>query len=330
MKNLKLMIQAIAGLLLALLVIWGVGAVVLVSPTLYEYYPKIGIALRASDSYKQQRGEGWVHSSYGKMGFEKSELSKLDSSKPKCLILGDSYIEAVMIPGKNRMQNQIISEKYDVLGVGFSGVSAIEYAYLIKHFPKIMNNIAYYIVFIGDVSDIKNIDASLCDGMHKGGLPVRSSSRLDKISYSFRLYAFRALLRRWKRYKPDILGNHWRYNNKEIYHDRSSDIRSVCKALKTLTGSHPLLIVYAPNIPHIYKNQLVFSDSESDFARQLETACLENQIGFLNMQSIFCQNYKTNGRFVSGFFNTPPGEGHLNSLGHKLVAEAITHYLAGE
>ena len=126
------------------------------------------------------------------------------------------------------------------------------------------------------------------------------------------------------------MGNHWRYEKQTKNQKEISDIRGVCKALKKSAGTIPLLIVYAPTVPRIDKNRLLFSDEETVFAQELENSCLENQIDFLNMESIFCEDFKKNRKFTSGFFNTPPGEGHMNSRGHKLVADTITKYLSGK
>ena len=45
------------------------------------------------------------------------------------------------------------------------------------------------------------------------------------------------------------------------------------------------------------------------------------------MRPVFAQYYEEHKEIPYGFANTKPGNGHLNKLGHRLVAETLITYI---
>jgi hypothetical protein len=56
-------------------------------------------------------------------------------------------------------------------------------------------------------------------------------------------------------------------------------------------------------------------------------ACQDNGIRLLDMRPVFVEYYNLHQELPYGFANTRPGNGHLNKLGHRLIAEALIPYL---
>ncbi len=108
-------------------------------------------------------------------------------------------------------------------------------------------------------------------------------------------------------------------------------ISNVCFALKqAATKNSPstrLLIVYAPTVPRIHQGRVLFEPEDISFGDDLKTACGENGIDFIDLGNAFRTYYQRTGKFPRGFFNTPPGEGHLNGQGHAIAAKEITRYI---
>lgn len=52
-------------------------------------------------------------------------------------------------------------------------------------------------------------------------------------------------------------------------------------------------------------------------------ACAENDIILVDMGPVFLDNYEQEQTLPYGFANTVPGTGHLNTTGHRLIAEAL-------
>ena len=322
------------GFLIAAAAVWLAGAVLLTSPTIFEYDRDLDFANRAAGYGKQQRSENWVNFRIGALGLEETEAGKLADGRKKILIHGDSYVEAAMIPPEDRMQNRFSHRSLSALGIGYSGAGAPEFAYLMSRFPRKIPDAAAQVIFTADPYDFTYIDPKTCDGTQRGGLGVRPSSAADVISYRIRAYAVRAVMRRIRLLKPDFVGNHWfrRGGTGNAVFPRP-DVSGVVERLAAAarrSGAPLVLIVYAPRLPHIQGNKVDFDDPDKSYAEVLEAACRRNGIGFVNLGPDFTAYFRSSGRFVSGFFNTPPGKGHLNSAGHRIAAEAISRYFAGE
>ena len=324
----------VGGFLIAAAAVWLAGAVLLTSPTIFEYDRELDFANRAAGYGKQQRGENWVNFRIGALGLEETEARKLADGRRKVLIHGDSYVEAVMIPPEERMQNLFSSRSFSALGIGYSGAGAPEFAYLMSRFPKKIPGVAAQVIFTADSYDFRFVDPEACDGTRRGGLGVRASSAADVISYRSRAFAVRAVMRRIRLLKLDFVGNRWfrRGGAGETVLPVSnvSGVVSALTATARRSGVPLVLIVYAPRLPGIRDGKVCFDDPDQSYAAELEAACGRNGIGFVNLGPDFAAYFRRSGKFVSGFFNTPPGMGHLNSAGHRIAAEAISRYFAGE
>lgn len=90
---------------------------------------------------------------------------------------------------------------------------------------------------------------------------------------------------------------------------------------------------YNGKILFIYHTQTIIEeDGTVSFAPDalfdtLQSACTENDIALLDMRPIFAEHYAQHREIPYGFSNTKPGNGHLNALGHRLIAEAVSQQI---
>ena len=80
-----------------------------------------------------------------------------------------------------------------------------------------------------------------------------------------------------------------------------------------------LIIVFHPTLS-IYSKNNVTSNYNIEDMGVFEDACKQNGIIFVNMENDFINNYYSTYELPHGFINTKPGEGHLNRIGHELIA----------
>jgi hypothetical protein len=86
---------------------------------------------------------------------------------------------------------------------------------------------------------------------------------------------------------------------------------------------------YDGEIIFIYHSQtIVLEDGSIAFAEDklfdvFKKACDDNNIRVVDMRPVFVEYYTKETKLPYGFANTKPGNGHLNKLGHKLVAESL-------
>ncbi len=95
------------------------------------------------------------------------------------------------------------------------------------------------------------------------------------------------------------------------------------KALKTIRSQYDGEIIF------IYHTQtILMKDGSVTFANEklwdaFEKICSENNIQILDMRPIFLESYNNEKAVPYGFLNSKPGNGHLNALGHRLIADAL-------
>ena len=87
----------------------------------------------------------------------------------------------------------------------------------------------------------------------------------------------------------------------------------------------PIILLYIPTTPVIDYNRVKTINDE--FYPILEVHAKKHDITLINMKEPFEQTYLQIKQLPRGFENTSPGNGHVNELGHKLVAEELTKAL---
>ena len=89
----------------------------------------------------------------------------------------------------------------------------------------------------------------------------------------------------------------------------------------------PIIIFYAPHLPVIINDKIDYTDCKKPTVNLFATICKRNNIDFIDLSEKFIKLHRNRGKFARGFFNSEPGKGHFNKLGHELIAKEIFHYL---
>ncbi len=90
---------------------------------------------------------------------------------------------------------------------------------------------------------------------------------------------------------------------------------------------------YAGEIIFIYHSQtLIEKDGSISFVddelfSEFANACENNNIRLVDMRPVFVEHYENEKEIPYGFANTKPGNGHLNKLGHRLIADSLIPYI---
>lgn len=83
-----------------------------------------------------------------------------------------------------------------------------------------------------------------------------------------------------------------------------------------------LIIVYHPTML-LRDNASVQTNTNKEALSMFEAICRKNNILFVDMTDAFTKEYYANHALPHGFINTNVGRGHLNRLGHRLIAEQV-------
>ncbi len=90
-----------------------------------------------------------------------------------------------------------------------------------------------------------------------------------------------------------------------------------------------MIIVFHPTLTYDNDNNVHALYNTKD-ERILREFCEEKGIVFVNMEQEFIDCYKSSSKLPHGFSNTTPGNGHLNSTGHRLIAEKIKEVMGAQ
>ncbi len=96
-----------------------------------------------------------------------------------------------------------------------------------------------------------------------------------------------------------------------------SQIRSECDI--------PIVFIYHPET--VLESDGTMSLEYSKTWEIFKSACINNDIDVIDCGDEFLENYEASHKLPYGFANSTPGTGHLNELGHKILADKIIQYL---
>lgn len=111
--------------------------------------------------------------------------------------------------------------------------------------------------------------------------------------------------------------------------DTERAAEAIKKAMKLIRSQ------YGGEIVFIYHSQTIVHQDGSIVCEYGELwdvfkkACKDNDITLLDMCPVYLEHYKNEKSLPYGFSNTKPGNGHLNELGHRLIAEELIEYIEG-
>lgn len=83
-----------------------------------------------------------------------------------------------------------------------------------------------------------------------------------------------------------------------------------------------LIIFYLPTI-QIRGDGNLTATTDEQFMEVFQSICAEKEIVLVDMTNDFIKEYTDNSRLPYGFSNTKIGTGHLNAVGHELIADRL-------
>lgn len=336
----------ILGLALSFTVAWAAGAVFLdtvqpvaLDPAVDRYMPEPGTAMR-------YRSEGFARTTAGEHGL-RSLPGGLLPRGGKVIFWGDSYVEALQVDDAGHM-DQVFTRLADRSGLALSGVALgvsgdgiIDDLFRLRPYAPVFSPVALHVFVVAE------IDEFLPDAPHPGHCELRSEPE-PRLIFGTAEYP----------------GSHLRYGHAVRALELTGPYRILRKALATALRfapgpaeaprpapaavkdparqaaaqdfllatlrsqtSEPMLVVFLPVVPRLSGGTVSSGTPEEAAVAEVKDACQRNGIAFLDLGPEFLAFHEATGRFPRGFFNSPPGQGHLNEDGHRLVAEAVLRHL---
>ena len=339
----------VIGFMVSLIFIWIVSYFLVDTLNTQDWDAQVNRYVYTPGMIKKNRSEGWATTYVGKHGVNAiPDITQIESLK--VAIWGDSYVEAWSVDDKNKMAQvftQFCSSKgMDNLvgfGVGKSGDDAADYYFGIPKYESTVSSIIAHFIVFDSISDIlPDHDSARCTfkSTPKYNLSeLKGNPQYQQIKKKFATYELHfiwnlvrtAILKLKLRFVPGPVRPSFNVSQSKVQSNETKknmlDAWSFLLEKFRQQTNHPIVFVYAPNIPKLKNGRIEFSDPDDSMINIFASECLNHDIGFINMADDFSIYHKKTGLFPRGFSNTKPAEGHLNAEGHQLVAKAIFNYV---
>ena len=336
------LLRWLGGALLATLLMWAGSWNFLNSTVAYtwddslqQYVPEPGTTIR-------WRREGWATTTIGKHSITSlPDVTQID--RPMVALWGDSYVEALQVADQQKPAQQVTriwNSQHDMplvcVGIGGAGRSIADYWWLMPRYEQLIVLRAHYIL-VPNMGDVMPDGKYFRTQPHFELTPLRKTPEalgLRPIVRDLRLeFLWEAVknvrtnsdgkTRRRLRFRPGPVDD-------ATPAERSDELPAaplqawvdLLDALRERTDL-PVTFIYAPHTPWIDGREVRTDDRDAALAATFSQMCRQRGIGFIDLAEPFVGLYRESGRFPRGFYHGGAASGHLNELGHRLVAEAI-------
>jgi len=333
------------GLLFSFLFIWVVCSVFGNSITPPVWDEDLQIYVRKSGTTVHWRSEGWADIPVGPMGLDVNDAVLLESGVPCFALWGDSHVDALQVPSDERAVGLFNSggPPVKVIAVGGGGLNVADYYFRIPRLQRKYPNIVGNVILLSGMADVIPGKTLECHSRFLPGpwrfeeslcAPTRLALKYAPLLSEMRLGFLQSLYSKLKNHdfrfvwgpetavaRPAVVSDDESFSYEEAWN-------YLLTALKR-EGRGRLAFIYIPPTPQPAGNVVRIQDPEAPLVKRFGVACAANGIDFVDLSRNFQDLYLKQGLFPRGFFNTAPGRGHLNVLGHRLVAKGVQELLKG-
>lgn len=302
--------------------------------SLEQYVPKAGVIQRF-------RSEGWADTLVGQHGLTVKGEEIFNSPGPKFVLWGDSYAEAVQVPDASRAVNLFNSMSDSLKGftVAAGGRGCADYFFDIPRYEKIADGIKGHVVLLTDMDDA--VPGAQLAGRSRfcsnpwrfeesPRKPSQLSLRWAPLVNSLRFDFVHDLYRRLNDFRIQWIGGPQKAQAESVASHSLDHLAEgwafMLESYKARTKGF-LIFIYVPPGPQPSESRLPSANPQLPLVQEFSKACNEAGVGFVDLSQPFYDLYYKKGLLARGFFNSPPGVGHLNKEGHRLVAEGLYRYI---
>ena len=286
-------------------------------------------------SYWSDMTEGIGYGKTNDLGYNEADAYNADA--PLVAIIGSSHTEALQIPQKETytvlLQEQLHNNgKTDVecLNLGKSGhffnISVSNFEYFADYFPNVECAVIETSNLHFTEQELENMLAGEYhkDMSERGGLYALA----QKVPYLRLLY---------KQYQDSRKKESGAASAEATPFDYDAYAMGVDKVMQKISGiasekEFSLVILYHSSVQvQNGKGSRVDDPQQVEIFRQ---CCEQNGIRFVDVTEQFVEHFNNTYELPYGFSNTTMGTGHLNTLGHSMIADAlyghVTEIMEGE
>jgi hypothetical protein len=318
----------------AFLVAYSLASLVVILAVVEEpgYYLLKGVGYFQRTGRVVRTDEGYHYDS--NLSVEEQVLKADRGGEGQVVLLGDSYIAAHQLPVTESvagiLSKNLASSKVP-LGVVNAGTDGGDPAQYVGELPWIMNHckVKYAAMIVNENDFVRDLPSQngywylVRDSRNEIQLKTHSAEKFVERTSRFPLIYWPTKHGIWplameRMAESSPLEGSSRSSKRGERQDPflADSIQWVVKNFRSLSTRGSILFIPTVN----YYGSV---DHESTVETELARECHRQNVPFHNMRFDFVTEFRRTRRPSQGFANTAPGEGHINSLGHRLVADFL-------
>lgn len=332
------------GLFASILIVWAPATILTnrFAPMVWD--DLLGRYVRHQGLTVSERTEGWADTHVGAHGLVAGQDAVASGPSPKIVLWGDSHAEANCIPDSDKIMSVFNTLARDLPVKGFTvGVSRwclADYNQELPVYEKSFSNIIGHVILLNGVDKLlptrdlpihAHFLANPWRFVEHQWKPTPRGLLLSQVVYGLHLQFAHELYRK-------ALDTNLRFAPGRVASGVSADSQPAppedleagwlfaLDALRLHTKGF-IAFVYCPFIPQLVGGQVLREDPERAIKQRFQAFCQRHDVPFLDMTQDTLTLFDTTGQLTHGFFNSPPGQGHLNSLGQALVAQRLFEFM---
>jgi hypothetical protein len=309
----------------------------MINSTGYVNHPILGRIYKAG-TYVHGT-EGFSRTKINSLGMRGEEIQSKKEKEFRVLVLGDSFTEAFQVSDENiypRLLEKMVKKRdghiVRAVNAGRSGASPAFYIHLAKFYNTTFKQ-DYTIIQLNDgdfTEDMMNPTRNFYAVKDENGFNAVENEKfssanplLQRIPQARDLLEISVVRVAAEKLQGMLTSSNSAYAS--VLQDNRQNVNDeqlIDWTLKELKKQYShLLLVYIPELDY---NDL--GKQSSEIERYVNRFSELNHIDLLNMRDDFIHYFETQKQPANGFDNTMPGTGHINEVGHFLIAKKLKQF----
>ena len=254
---------------------------------------------------------------------------------PVIVFLGSSHTEAFQMTQEktcvSKLQERLFSDDnknndFPCLNLGVSGhdfeISASNLEYVAEYFDKAK----YVVIEARELLYSPEEFQKILDGKYHD--PLKKDGKISEILEKYPVLRnpfLRTLKKQYDRVERIQEASKQLVPPLNVdYIEYKAELAPVLETLSSISKEYGFQIII------VYHHQLKIDDEygliktdDSECVQIFSETCKQNGIEFIDISDVYISNYNSNYGVPYGFANTAAGEGHMNALGHSIMAEVL-------
>jgi hypothetical protein len=282
--------------------------------------------------------EGFSRTHLNSLGLREDEIPSKKGNEYRILSIGDSFTQGLQVSDDETFSSllevelgKIYDKEIEVINAGRPGASPANYI----HHANYMNNKFEQDFTIIQISD-NDFLVDLLNESREFHI-IKTNNKFEtnvKDNYA----SNNPLLQKFPYLRDFLEFSVARQGAKQVQEIFLSKSLMTNKDKKFEVDYGPVVDWTVKEIQNRYKNVVFLYlpvlnyqnlDETSEIEKLIIDSLKKNKINYISMRESYTEFYNKYYKPSHGFNNTKPGEGHINSTGHKLVNEELIKFFSG-